>query len=454
VRSGYGIYYDNTNMPGYTGGIGQDGYNTNAVFGSSLGGLQPAFNLSQGIPQTYPVPPQLIPTVDNGLSPSIYRPRNGNRLPYSQQWNFTVEHQFTANDYVSVAYIGSKGTRLFSQISPLNALNPQYLSSLGPALYDAFQPGQTTLDGVRAPFPNFATVMTGCSPSVAQALLPYPQYCNGLFGIDENQGSSSYNSFQLKAEHRLSTGLWALLTYTNSKLFTDADNAENGGPGYSLGGQISPYQPHRRRRLALEDVPQALNIAFTYQLRFGSGKHWLNSGGFVNSVLGGWTVTGIFRAQSGIPFEITSSSCNIPGQLQAACFPAVLAGANPFGQSTSHFDVSKPFLNVAAFEPVSSFNFYTGAAGVTQNFRQPRYSDFDIGLQKIFHITERFTFQLRGDAFNVLNAHHFNLVGGGGVGNGTGGSSFITDIASPSFGMWNGNVTAPRNLQVSGRISF
>jgi hypothetical protein len=77
-----------------------------------------------------------------------------------------------------------------------------------------------------------------------------------------------------------------------------------------------------------------------------------------------------------------------------------------------------------------------------------------MGLQKIFHLTERLTFQLRGDAFNVLNAHHFNGVGVSLQGGGTGNSAFTTDVASPFFGQWNGLVTSPRNIQVSGRISF
>jgi hypothetical protein len=78
----------------------------------------------------------------------------------------------------------------------------------------------------------------------------------------------------------------------------------------------------------------------------------------------------------------------------------------------------------------------------------------DLGIQKIFHMTERATFQLRGDAFNVANAHHFNQVGVSLQGNGLGGAAFTTDIASPGFGSWNGTVTQPRSIQVSGRISF
>jgi hypothetical protein len=144
----------------------------------------------------------------------------------------------------------------------------------------------------------------------------------------------------------------------------------------------------------------------------------------------------------------------VPAQLNNFCSPALLPGASPFAQSPTHFDPSRPVLNVSSFEPASSFNFYTGKGPRVQNFRQPGYSDFDIGLQKSIHITERFTFQLRGDAFNIFNQHHFNNVGTFLLSGGTGGSAFNTDVASPNFGQWNGVVTSPRNIQVSGRISF
>jgi len=449
IRSGYGIFYDNANMPGYDGGIQQDGYNAFAVFASSMGGLQAAFLLSDGLPSNHPVPPNLDSTFDNGGFAPIYRPRNANRLPYAQQWNLTLEHQFSGNNYLSASYVGTKGTRLLSQIAPINALNPSYLS-LGAQLYDVFQPGQTELDGVPAPFSDFATVVTGCAPSVAQALLPFPQYCNSIRGRNENQGNSIYHALQVKAEHRFAKGLWALLSYTNSKLITSSDATENiYGPT-----TFSPFEKQRNRSLAIEDVPQALNIAYNYELPFGAGRRWLNQGSFLNAVVGGWTFNGVYRVQSGIPFSITSSSCNVPGQLSAICIPGLLPGASPFVQSMGHIDVTKPIFNAASFEPADSFNFYTGNGPRVQTFRQPGYSDFDIGLQKLVHLSERVTFQLRGDAFNVFNAHHFNTVGTSLQGGGVGGSAFDTDVASPSFGTWNGAVTSPRNIQVSGRISF
>lgn len=452
IRSGYGIFYDNANMPGWASGISQDGYNATAVFNSSNNGTQAAFILSNGLPSNHPVPPDLVPTFDNGGNTPNYRPRKANRLPYTQQWNLTVEHQFTDRDYVSASYVGTKGTRLLSHIHPINVVNPSFLS-MNNQLNDVFQPGDTQVDGVPAPFPNFATVMTGCAPSVAQALLPFPQYCNNISGINENQGSSSYNAFQLKAEHRFNKGLWALLSYTNSKLITNADNTENiFNPTY-----FSPFEIDRNRSLAIEDVPQALNIASSYELPLGHAKPWLNQG-FLSAIFGNWVLNGVFRIQSGIPFQISSSACSIPSQFVSFCSPGLLPGASPFLQSPSHFDPSQPVLNSAAFESAALFedvnNLYAGKGPRVQSFRQPGYSDFDFGLQKSIQITERFKFQLRGDAFNIFNQHHFNNVGTFLLSGGTGGSAFNTDVASPEFGNWNGTVTSPRNIQVSGRISF
>jgi hypothetical protein len=449
IRSGYGLFYDNANMPGWASGISQDGYNASASFTSSQNGTLAAFVLSDGLPSNHPVPPNLVSTFDNGANTPVYRARTANRLPYAQQWNLTVEHQFTGRDYVSASYVGTKGTRLLSQIAPINVVNPSFLS-LREKLNDEFQPGDTEVDGVPVPFPDFATVMTGCPPSVAQALARFPQYCNTIPGLNENQGSSTYHAFQLKAEHRISKGLWALLSYTNSKLITNADNAESLlNPTY-----FSPFERSRNRSLAIEDVPQVLNIAYSYELPFGRGKSWLNQGGVLDAVVGGWTFNGVYRVQSGIPFQISSSRCNVPSQFISFCSPALLPGASLYLQSPTHFDPNEPVLNIAAFEPADSFDFYTGKGPRVQNFRQPAYSDFDIGLGKSVHITERVTFQLRGDAFNVFNAHHFNSVGAFIQSSGLGGSAFNTDVASPDFGKWNGGVTSARNIQVAGRISF
>lgn len=94
VRAGYGIFYSQLLYSSWNGGVlgGQDGFNTNALFESSDGGISPAFLLQNGFPQNYPHPPSISPSADNGLAPSFYRDPTSGHLPSSQQWNLTVEH--------------------------------------------------------------------------------------------------------------------------------------------------------------------------------------------------------------------------------------------------------------------------------------------------------------------------------------------------------------------------
>src|SRR5207244_6728788 len=72
------------------------------------------------------IPPIIDQGAQNG-SGLNYRPFDANRLSNSQQWNLTIEHQFTDNFYISTAYVGNKGTRLPSSAVPLNALDPKLL---------------------------------------------------------------------------------------------------------------------------------------------------------------------------------------------------------------------------------------------------------------------------------------------------------------------------------------
>jgi hypothetical protein len=451
LRTGYGIFYSDAKYPGWNMGIATDGFDANPVFSSTLGGLQAAFVLSQGFPQNFARPPFTTGSFLNGQNGPTYRPFQGNRLPYSQQWNLTVEHQFTDNFYVSAAYVGNKGTRLYSRTAALNALNPSLLS-LGSKLYDQFGPNDTSVDGIAAPYAGWAQQLQACGPSVAQALLPYPQYCGGLIGLNENAGNSTFHSFQLKAEKRTSHGVWLLASYTNSKLITDVDSTQ---PDSELGlttGTISPFERQRGKSIAGADVPQTVSVAFVYELPFGKGKRWLaNLGGPVDKLVGGWEVTGAFHASSGAPFIFTSSTCNVPAQFRVACLPAVLPGAHPFAQSPGNIDATRPLFNAPAFEQPNDFNFYFGQGPRVSNLRGPSYQNQDLALVKDTQITERIKFELRAEFFNIWNWHVFESQGNVFTTNPT---AFTTDVSSPSFGMWNGNVTAPRNIQVAARITF
>jgi Carboxypeptidase regulatory-like domain len=442
ARLGYGIFYDAGYYPGWGGGMANDGFNLNSyAYGATNEGLGPAFVMSDGFPEDWRQ--YDLPVLDssflNGQSGPIYRPFDANRLPYSQQWNLSVEHEFGQDFSISASYVGTKGTRLTSRVAPLNVLNPSLLATYGDHLYDEFQPGDTELDGVPVPYDGWVEQMTACSASVAQALLPYPQYCGRLQGNNENAGNSTYHSLQLKLDKQFSNGLWALVSYTASKMLTDTENNQPDGYG------ISPFERHRNKALSLGDVPQVFVASVVYDLPFGQGKHWLNRGGALNYLIGGWRVSSVTRLSSGAPFRITSSQCNVPDQFGVQCLPGVLPGANAFAASTSNFDPNAgPLLNASAFESPNSFNSYYGVGPRVTNLRGFGYKNQDLTVAKHFRITERITFQLRADVFNLFNLHTLR-----GYNNG-----FDTDVASPSFGTWNGDVSGPRTVQIGGRIDF
>jgi len=455
VRAGYGIFYSAPIYPGWSGGMSQQGFNANISFPSSDYGYTPAFLLSNGFPAISDSqrPPFTDAAFANGTSVGIYRPLNANRLPYAQQWNLTIEHQLTPNMAITAAYVANKGTRLPSRNAALNALNPSLLS-MGAKLGDTFEPGQTELDGVPIPYPGWVEQMTGCNPTVAQALLPYPQYCDALQGNNENAGNSTYHSFQLKVEKRMSQGLYFLGSYTISKLLTDSEGVQIDAATWNGGlGVMSPFERQRNKRLAINDVPQVFSLALVYDLPVGRGQKFMNQGGVVNAVLGGWQLSTIFRATGGVPQYFRSYSCNVPGEFRAYCVPALLEGADPYAQDKSNFDPNKPLYNRDAFEPADSFNFYLGKGPAATDLRGFNYYNNDISLVKNTRLTERVTLQFRAEFFNVWNWHMFTSPGGE---SGMGSAFQVTnvDVSSPSFGMWDGTVSTPRNIQFGLKVLF
>lgn len=454
IRTGYGIFFDQAFYPGWAGGASADGFQLNQSFSSSLGGLNAAFLLQNGFPQNFTHPPDVSNTFDNGRYPGLYRPFTGNRLPYSQQWNFTVEHSFTNNFYVNAGYVGNHAIRVPSSFDPLNAVNPSELA-LGNALNDTFQPGQTSLDGVAAPYPGWAAQMIACSPTVAQALSPYPQFCGNVFGLNENEGWTYYNSLQVKAEKRFSHGLWSMTSYTWSKTLTTSQTTQTTSQRGSVNGIISPFAPRGENYgLAFDDAPQNLSEALTYNLPLGRGQRFLSGlSSPLEKLVSGWGVSTVFRASSGLPQYFRSSTfCNIPGQFAMGCIPGVLPGASPFMKNNSfaHLNSTLPVFNLAAFQPASAFNFNPGEGSIVTNYRGPGYHNEDIALIKNTKLTERVNFELRAEFFNVWNWHTFNCAGE----QSSGCMAFNNDISGPGFGVWNGNVTNPRDIQLAARVTF
>jgi len=451
IRAGYGVFFTQLYYTSWSGGIGGglDGFNASPSVSSTDGGITPAFFLQNGFPAVPESerPPFIHSSFRTGQSIGLYRGVEHGRPPYAQQWNLTVERQLTKDAYFTAAYVANKGTRLISGVAAVNALDPQYLS-LGSKLYDNFSPGQAVLNGVPAPYPGWAGQMTGCAPSVAQALLPYPHYCNDFSSINENAGSSTFHSFQTKLEKRFSGGFWFLGSYTLSKLISNSDDVQRIDAGAAFA--FSPFERRRNKSLSSGDVPHSFSGTFVYELPVGRGKRFFSDAKLSDKIIGGWQLTSIFTASSGIPFIFRSSQCNVPAQLRAECVPSIIHGANPFAQEPGRsFDPTKSLFDVAAFESVNGFNFYAGQGARVSNLRGFPYYGHQVALIKETKVAEKVALQIRGEFFNVWNWHRF-------VNGGTWGTrrAFDEDLSSPNFGKWTGAISQPRNIQVGAKLMF
>jgi hypothetical protein len=507
IRAGYGIFFAQAFYPGWGGGMSLDGYNLDQTFATSIDPTtrqaDAPFYLDGGVPAPAQNPPFISSSFDNGHG-ILYRPLDANRRPYAQQWNLTIERQLPKNVFLSLAYVANKGTRLSSGLNPLNVLNPfdpkiraleaplnpacgsnspnpQKPVGCQPELAATFTAGgPNTLcfnngaNCVSAPYAGWAnsggTVAPGggCNATVAQALLPFPQFCSTLEGLNENHGNSIYNSFQLKAEKRFSHGVYMLLSYTNSKLITNAaDNTQSlQGEGNGTQGVITPFQQSRNRALAPDDVPQILSAAFVYELPLGKGKQYLHDNNGLDHLVGGWQVSPIIRWSRGTLMWFRSGTCQAVSQFRQGCLVGLVPGANPFLQDPNSFDPSKgPLLNLAAFEPVNNFEWvnpnapagqpggfgYVGTGPRISNLRGPNYKNVDFAITKNTKISERLNFQFRAEFYNAFNTHMF--INDGNFNQG-GNFAFNNDISSPSFGAWTGNISNPRRIQFGGRFEF
>ena len=101
--------------------------------------------------------------------------------------------------------------------------------------------------------------------------------------------------------HRTGKGLSFLVSYAFQKTLTDTDSAL-----YYGNDSQDVYNRKLEKSVASFDHPQVLKLTWIYELPFGRGRQFLNRGGVVNEVLGGWTVTGIQNYQSGDPLYIES----------------------------------------------------------------------------------------------------------------------------------------------------
>ena len=433
VRGGYGIYYSPIFYG--NGGDGLLGYNSERV--NINGGLDANISLDN-----YPNLPTINPEGQFAGELAItqdYYDENF-KLGRVAQYDVNVQRELPYNFAVSLSYIGNRGTRLRSSFNPLNALpieaarlgdallrkklvdvtpgDRAYAASVGfnlPSSPDAVYPGFNNQGG-------FGLI----ERSVAQSLRPFPQYGN-INNRLESQGQSFYNGFKAELQRRFTKGIQFGVSYTFSKLITDAASDLYGGSALT-GVLQNPRDRRSLRSISPDDVPHNVVFSYLLELPFGKGRAFLNQGGIVDRLVGGFQISGIQRYRSGTPITVTIQG----GRREFLDLLGIGGNLRPNLTGQPFFVDNLPapgdifnnrYINPAAFVAPPSFNGTTAAIGTPAyaayyanplrflGSAAPTYNDLrtqaffteDLSIIKKTRISETTFFEIRAEFFNLLN---------------------------------------------------
>jgi hypothetical protein len=146
-------------------------------------------------------------------------------------------------------------------------------------------------------------------------------------------------------------------------------------------------------------------LNYLYEIPVGHNRQVNISNRFLDAVVGGWSISGITIYRTGSPFSV---SFNVPSNIvgwQGGRADAVSGASIYAGQSGSHDVVNGvQWFNTAAFQAPQPWAWGNSSRNSVYG---PGFWNWDLGLQKLFRITEHHSLELRGDFLNAFN--HFNL---------------------------------------------
>jgi hypothetical protein len=213
-----------------------------------------------------------------------------------------------------------------------------------------------------------------------------------FISLTDNSATSDYHALQSKFQRRLSQGLQVLASYTFAHSIdtasTDAFATYLNTPGAIANTRID-------RGDSDFDIRHAFTAGLTYNIPSPQSVK------FASSVLGGWSLDGFFLARSSPPADVVGAAFVAAGT-ELYPRPNVNPGA-PLTLYGSGYPGGKIF-NQAAFSAAPSGQQGDLGRNVLRGFDA---TQADIGVQRIFRITEKVRLRFRGEFFNILNHPNF-----------------------------------------------
>jgi hypothetical protein len=447
IRGNYRLAYDRINtflassaifqsIPGITFAA------SNTSFGQAGGRLR------QGLPNLAPtITPEafLQPPSPSTANMRVFDPEFS--TPITHGWAVTFQRQLFRQTLVEVAYIGRSANTLYSAynvnqaeifangfLDAFNAAKAGGESALlnqllgpdtrrntgesGAAMLRRLNDSDLTLNNVAGLAASLGSRIQG-TQTLAQLsglgeyfFFPYPQFLGGLNVIDSND-HSRYHAMELKLERRFNDGFSYLVGYTLAK----AEDTRSYDPAFTVVGtgnsQTAANTPFDIKNRDLNFAPSdfdrthVLSAQGVWELPFGQGRRFGgDAGAMTNVLIGGWTVSGQFIAQSGRPMTVFSGRSTLSNVVQTP--------ANCNGCSRDMGSVHDQGGLVWYFTQEELAKFSAPAPGEFSNtgrnyFRGPGSWVMHASLAKRTRIRGSQILEIRADSTNVLNHPTFGF---------------------------------------------
>ncbi|MGD0617123.1 MAG: carboxypeptidase regulatory-like domain-containing protein [Bryobacteraceae bacterium] len=290
------------------------------------------------------------PAVGTVLGSALYYIDPHSKLPYTQQWNSTIQHQLTSSTLLTVAYVGTVGTHLQAQ------------------------------DNINQPVP-------GTTPIAQRRPFPLYQTITSIEDVDK----SNYQALQVTAERRFAKNLSFNLAYTYSHALDSASlNPSSGGALF-----MDSYDHQLDYGNADYNIPNRFVGSATYALPF-------RASGLARYLVQGWQLNGILSLYGGIPFSVQSATNTLnTGGTSRAELIGPGNGSLPASQRTT-----QEWFDVAAFSGPPLLQY--GDVG-RNTLYGPGTKQLDFSTFKSFAFNEgKQSLQFRAEAFNLLNTPQLN----------------------------------------------
>jgi hypothetical protein len=424
------------------------------------------------------------------------------KTPYVQQWNLGIQREVFGDMVAEVRYVGNHGTKLTRgiDINQFRIFNGGFFDDFQRARFNLLNcpGGRVNPTAAQCPnrqplqvLPSFgafalnqATFLTALRQGEPARVLDFfitnkefffADFGGGDFGSTQllstylpnsnafvtdfigNNSFSNYNALQAEIRQRLKHGFDFQANYTWSKGFTDFEGGQT-----NFSGLLDLNQGNvKEKRRGVNDITHIFKANAGYELPFGPGGRWANSG-VMSKVFGGMKLTGIFVAQSGRPISFISArgTLNRTGRSGNNTANTNLSVSDLQQITGLFFDPTngQPLMFDPAViqalrndtSPLRNQNgfFSNPNPGTTGNLQLtpvsgPGVWNLDMGFIKRTPITETVNVEFRMEAFNVFN--HTNFF----IGSGT----LNQNINSSTFGQIT-ETYDPRILQFALKLNF